>query len=74
MIHGTLTADFKMVYLRIYIQLIYAIIIGVYPRKLIILQWLCGFQREKVPFVTLARKNRCTFEHLLRELYLLRQF
>ena len=28
MIHGTLTSDFEMAYLKIYIQLIYVVIIG----------------------------------------------
>ena len=31
--HGTLTADFKMVHLNIYIQLIYVIVVDVWPIK-----------------------------------------
>ena len=72
--HGTLAADFNMVYLQIYLQLIYVRIIGVYPRKSIILLWLCSLYRSKIPVVALVRKNHGIFEHLLHQLYLLRQF
>ena len=72
--HGTLTAEFKMVYLQIYIKLIYVIIIVVQPRKTINLLWLCSFQQSKILVVTLVRKNHGIFEHLLRQLYLLHQF
>ena len=71
---GTLTTDFKNMYIKIYIQLIYVINICVYPRKSRSLLWLCGCQWDKIPVVALLRKTHCIFEHLLRQLYLLQQF
>ena len=60
--HGTLTAEFKMIYLQIYTQLIYVSIIGVQPRNWKRLIWLCACQRSKSTFVMIVRKKSRHFQ------------